>query len=87
MKIFTISITRVALLTFNKSKLSDAHLMNVIEQSAAERGCESVYLDTFDFQALPFYEKLGFKVFCTLENFPKGHKRIFVKKEISDALK
>jgi GNAT superfamily N-acetyltransferase len=55
-------------------------LMNAIEQLAIQRVCASSYLDTFSFQARPLYEKLGYKVFGTLENHPKGHSHYFLKK-------
>jgi GNAT superfamily N-acetyltransferase len=57
-------------------------LMTAIEQLAAERGCVNSYLDTFSFQARPLYEKLGYKVFGTLENHPKGHSHYFLKKTL-----
>lgn len=57
-------------------------LMTAIEQLAAQRGCLNSYLDTFSFQARPLYEKLGYKVFGTLENHPKGHSHYFLKKTL-----
>jgi GNAT superfamily N-acetyltransferase len=57
-------------------------LMTAIEQLAIERGCLHSYLDTFSFQARPLYEKLGYKVFGTLENHPKGHSHYFLKKTL-----
>jgi len=57
-------------------------LMNAIEQLAAQRGCVNSYLDTFSFQARPLYEKIGYKVFGTLENHPKGHSHYFLKKTL-----
>ncbi|MGB9379434.1 GNAT family N-acetyltransferase [Candidatus Binatus sp.] len=57
-------------------------LMNAIEQLAIQRGCTNSYLDTFSFQARPLYEKLGYKVFGTLENHPKGHSHYFLKKSL-----
>ena len=59
-------------------------LMSLLETGAKNRGCDWVWLDTFDFQALPFYKKLGFNVFAELDDFPKGHKRIFLKKKIGN---
>ena len=35
---------------------------------AVERGCTDAFLDTFSFQARPFYEKLGYCVFGMPEN-------------------
>ncbi len=57
-------------------------LMTAIEQLAIERGCLHSYLDTLSFQARPLYEKLGYKVFGTLENHPKGHSHYFLKKAL-----
>jgi GNAT superfamily N-acetyltransferase len=57
-------------------------LMTAIEQVAIQRGCLNSYLDTFSFQARPLYEKLGYEVFGTLENHPKGHSHYFLKKTL-----
>ena len=57
-------------------------LMSVIEQIAIERGCVNSYLDTFSFQARPLYEKIGYRVFGTLENHPKGHSHYLLKKSL-----
>jgi GNAT superfamily N-acetyltransferase len=43
-------------------------LMMRAELYAVERGCTDAFLDTFSFQARPFYEKLGYRVFGMLEN-------------------
>ena len=58
-------------------------LIRLIESGAMDRGCEWAWLDTFDFQALSFYEKLGYEVLSTLDDFPLGHKRIFLKKKLA----
>jgi hypothetical protein len=39
-----------------------------------------LWLDTFSFQARPFYEKLGYEVFGQLEDYPRGHSRYFLQK-------
>ena len=57
-------------------------LMTAIEQIAIERRCVNSYLDTFSFQARPLYEKIGYKVFGTLEDHPKGHSHYFMKKSL-----
>jgi GNAT superfamily N-acetyltransferase len=57
-------------------------LMTATEHLAIERGCRNSYLDTFSFQARPLYEKLGYKLFGTLENHPKGHSHYFLKKTL-----
>jgi GNAT superfamily N-acetyltransferase len=59
-----------------------SRLMDQAEAYARERGCHSVLLDTHSFQARPFYEKRGYEVFGTLDDFPKGHQRFYLKKTL-----
>lgn len=58
-------------------------LLNKVETEATAKGAKLVHLDTFDFQAKDFYLKYGYEVFGTLENCPQGHKRYYMKKELS----
>ena len=57
-------------------------LIGRAEDFAREQGMVGVWLDTFDFQARGFYEKLGFSVFGTLEDHPVGGRRFFLKKRL-----
>ena len=57
-------------------------IMEAIEQIGRERGCRFAHLDTFSYQARPFYERLGYEVFATLEDYPPGHRRFYLKKEL-----
>jgi ribosomal protein S18 acetylase RimI-like enzyme len=59
-------------------------LLRRAEALALEQGCDVIYLDTFDYQAPGFYEKLGFKVFGKLEDYPPGHQRFYLMKLIRD---
>lgn len=59
-----------------------AQLMDAAEAEALHRGCHSAYLDTFSFQARPFYERCGYEVFGTLDDFPTGHQRFFMRKSL-----
>jgi ribosomal protein S18 acetylase RimI-like enzyme len=53
------------------------------EKIAKSRGCKGVHLDTFDFQAPGFYEKLGFQKFGEIPDCPvPGKKRIFYQKRL-----
>jgi GNAT superfamily N-acetyltransferase len=63
-------------------------LLRTAEQEAASRGVRHVDLDTFDFQAKPFYEREGYTVFGILEDYPPGHTRYFMRKDLreSDAI-
>jgi GNAT superfamily N-acetyltransferase len=61
-----------------------AALMARAEREAAARGCIGVWLDTLSFQARPFYEKQGYRVFGTLEDFPPGHSRYYLMKRLEE---
>ena len=45
------------------------------------RGCKRVFLETLSFQALAFYQKLGYVVQHRLEGFPPGGARYALTKE------
>jgi GNAT superfamily N-acetyltransferase len=53
------------------------------EAEARRRGCHSAYLDTFSYQARPFYEKLGYAVCGILDDYPTGHQRYFMTKKLA----
>ena len=55
-------------------------LMERAEEIARANDCVGMWLDTFEFQARGFYEKLGFEVFGTLDDHPVGHKKFFLRK-------
>ena len=57
-------------------------LMVAAERLARTRGCTDVSLDTFEFQARPFYERLGYKIFGTLEGFPPGYRQFYLTKHL-----
>lgn len=55
-------------------------LMQRGEEIARADGCIGIWLDTYEFQARGFYEKLGFDIFGTLDDHPIGQKRYFLQK-------
>jgi GNAT superfamily N-acetyltransferase len=57
-------------------------LMAAAEHYAIGKGCTDAFLETFSFQALPLYEKLGYRVFGTLENYPEGHRYFYLTKRL-----
>jgi GNAT superfamily N-acetyltransferase len=57
-------------------------LLNLAEDKARERGARHAYLDTFSFQAPDFYRKSGYHEFGRLADFPAGHTRYFLTKEL-----
>jgi GNAT superfamily N-acetyltransferase len=58
-------------------------LMQQAESIALELGCTGIHLDTLAFQARGFYEKLGYTVFGTLDDFPKGGAHYFMSKRLA----
>ncbi|MBO4368233.1 MAG: GNAT family N-acetyltransferase [Clostridia bacterium] len=59
-------------------------LLRDIEQTAKEKGCRLSMLDTFSFQAKPFYEKHGYTLYGTVENWPKEHRHYYLAKRLDD---
>jgi GNAT superfamily N-acetyltransferase len=57
-------------------------LMLRVETFAREHGLIGIFLDTFEFQARPFYEKLGYSLFGQIEDHPRGLHRYFLKKRL-----
>ena len=57
-------------------------LMRRAEALARERGCVGVWLDTYGFQARGFYEKLGYEIFGTIDDHPRGSHRFFLRKRL-----
>ena len=57
-------------------------ILKAIEEEGKLRGCKYSLLDTFDFQARGFYEKYGYEIVLTLENYPIEGKKYFMKKEL-----
>jgi GNAT superfamily N-acetyltransferase len=57
-------------------------LLTLAEEEARKRGAKHVHLDTFSFQAPDFYQRHGYEVFGELQDFPAGHQRYYMKKEL-----
>ncbi|GGP54582.1 GNAT family N-acetyltransferase [Shewanella saliphila] len=58
-------------------------LMQLAEIEAIKRGCLIAQLDTLDFQAPIFYEKLGFSVVGKVPKFSGSPARYFMMKQYS----
>lgn len=57
-------------------------LLQRAEAFALEEGCHSVFLDTYSFQAKPFYEKQGYQVKMALEPYPVSDTRYYLTKAL-----
>lgn len=60
-------------------------LMQMAEHEALARGCHGAWLDTFEFQARGFYEKIGYTCFASLPDYPEGFSRYFMSKSLRPA--
>jgi len=53
------------------------------EAYARSRGAVGATVETYSFQARPFYERLGYEVIGTLDGYPPGHAKFFLKKALA----
>lgn len=61
-------------------------MVSALEQRAPGRGCPTgAYLDTFDFQARPFYEREGYMVLGVQQEYPPGYARYYLQKSLLGA--
>jgi len=58
-------------------------LLAQAETLARDAGCVGARLDTYEFQAKPFYEKLGYTVFGVLEGFPANTRTYYLQKDLN----
>lgn len=58
-------------------------VMRAVEEYARQHECLGIYLDTFEYQALPFYEKLGYEQFGVLEGYPPGYRQYYLRKPLT----
>ena len=59
-----------------------SEIQEKIEASGKKRGCIKCLLDTLNFQAMPFYEKHGYKTQWVQQGYPKTGCKYFMVKEL-----
>lgn len=59
-----------------------SELMAQAETHARAQGLTGIWLDTYSFQARPFYEKLGYVVVGEITDMPPGGARYFLSKRL-----
>lgn len=57
-----------------------SRVLKAVEEEAKRLGAKAVLLDTFDFQAAPFYAKQGYVEEARLKAMVGGHDRIYMTK-------
>lgn len=60
-------------------------LLTRAEAEAIARGCQAAWLETFGDDARQFYERHGYRVFGTLDDYPSGQTRYFLTKRLGGA--
>lgn len=68
-----------------RGKNTGARLIREAEDIAHRRGMVGMWVNTFDFQAAGFYEKLGYMRFGALEKIGDAAGQIFLKKRFADS--
>ncbi len=66
-----------------RGKGHGAALLAAAEELGRSRGCLGVHLDTFEYQARPFYEARGYQLFGTLEDYPPGYRQFHLAKRLA----
>ncbi len=57
-------------------------IVNLAEKEAIRRGCKYSMLDTYEFQALGFYQKQGYEQFGQLDGFCDKYERYYLRKKL-----
>jgi GNAT superfamily N-acetyltransferase len=59
-------------------------IIGAAEEEAIRRNCRASWAAPFSFQAVSFYERMGYTLVGSLDDYPTGHKRIFLQKKLVD---
>ena len=57
-----------------------AEIMRQAETEAIGRGCKYAMLDTYEFQALGFYQKQGYNIFGQIDDYCGAYERYYLRK-------
>lgn len=76
----------IQVLWLNEAARARGHGSTLVARAEAEavrRGCKHSFVETLDFQALPFYQKRGYVVHSRIDGFPPGGARFALTKELA----
>src|SRR4051794_33341722 len=57
-------------------------LLDAAEKEAYRKGCPTIFVRSYSFQAPHFYERYGYKIEHIIENFPIGYRYYIMMKTI-----
>lgn len=69
-----------------RGKGQGSALLTAVEDYAAANGCTVAFVETTSFQARPFYENLGYRVFGELEGIGEGVTLFFLRKDLKGSI-
>lgn len=61
-----------------------ARLVQEFERRALQRGCRTIYLETFSFQAPVFYQELGYQVRLELHGYAEAISKYIMVRELRE---
>ncbi|KIE04940.1 putative GCN5-related N-acetyltransferase [Candidatus Jidaibacter acanthamoeba] len=65
-----------------RSQKLGTKLFNELDKFAKSKGSRYILLETFEFQAKPFYEKIGYECIGTVKRLIEGYDCHFMRKEL-----
>jgi GNAT superfamily N-acetyltransferase len=66
-----------------RSKGIGLSLLSACEDRALAEGCNNAYVETFSWQAQPFYERNGYQLLGTIDGRPEGHSTHYLSKKLN----
>lgn len=60
-------------------------LFEAAEEEARRRGCRQILLMTFTFQAPAFYARHGFEIIAVIDDHPRGHQNLLLRKRLDES--
>jgi ribosomal protein S18 acetylase RimI-like enzyme len=77
-----LQITHVWVSAVARGKGCGKRLVLNAEDYARARDAVGATLETYSFQARPFYERLGYELCGTIEGYPPGYTKFFLRKSL-----
>ncbi|MFT2111442.1 GNAT family N-acetyltransferase [Marinomonas sp. 2405UD68-3] len=65
-----------------RGQYAGSRILKAVEKAGKSRGCKMCFLETLNFQAMPFYKKHGYEVQWVQENYPKMGCQYFMVKPL-----